>query len=231
MNNEQGYMMDNVVWRLSLIPFTKVLDSCGIKYPPVRSNNKIMMMCPFHEESQPSFYITLDNNIAWCFGCNKRFDPISFIMKYEKCRFVPALEKLVKIGGLQVSYKELKSIGNRYATAWGNPKEFQKLLDKRNQRAWNRLVLKVAAKFTEHYRVIPGWQDFYTTYIEHLWREFDVITGRKVYTRETIDQVKDWYRKAVRFINQNSNHWSGLAELQREVFFHRVGQGMELLRR
>lgn len=230
MKNEQGYIMDNLVWRLSLIPFVKVLDWYKLKYPPVR-NDRIMMMCPFHEESQPSFYITLDNNMAWCFGCQKKLDPISFIMAYEKCRFVAALEKLVKIGGLQVSYQELKSIGNRYATAWGNPKELQRLLDKRNQRAWHGLVLKIAEKFTQYYTAIPGWQDFYTTYIDHLWREYDGITSRKIYTRETVDQVKDWYRKAKKFINQNSNHWSALAELRREIFFHRVGQGMELLRR
>ena len=223
--------MDNMVWRLSLVPFTKVLDHYRLKYPPVR-NNKIMMVCPFHEESQPSFYITLDNNIAWCFGCQKRLDPISFIMQYEKCRFVEALEKLVKIAGLQVSYEELRSIGKRYATAWGNPEEFQKLLDKRNQRAWNKLVLMIADKFIGYYRVIPGWEGFYTTYIDHLWIEFDDITGgNKMYTRETIDKVKDWYRKAVTFIDHNSNHWSGLAELKREIFFRRVGYRMELLKR
>lgn len=230
MNNEQGYMMDNVVWRLNLVPFTKVLDSYGLKYPPVRGN-KIMMMCPFHEESQPSFYVTLDNNIGWCFGCQQRLDPVAFIMKYEKCRFVPALEKLVKIGGLQVSYQELKSIGNRYATAWGNPKEFQKLLEKRNQRAWNQLVLKISAKFTEYYTAIPGWKDFYTTYIEFLWREYDAITSKKIYTRETVDQVKDWLRRAKKFIDRNSNHWYKLAEMKREDYFSRVGNQMELLKR
>lgn len=56
-------------------------------------------LCPFHKERTPSFYVSPERQMAYCFGCRKGGDIFSFVQEIEGLDFRGALELLAdKIG-------------------------------------------------------------------------------------------------------------------------------------
>ena len=50
-------------------------------------------LCPFHNEKTPSFSVTREKNIYYCFGCHKGGDVFNFLMELEKMSFVDAVKE------------------------------------------------------------------------------------------------------------------------------------------
>ncbi|MEI6308959.1 MAG: CHC2 zinc finger domain-containing protein [bacterium] len=69
-------------------------------YVPLRCTGKNYVgLCPFHEEKSPSFTVSPENNIFYCFGCHAGGDVLTFLMKMENVSFPEAMELLaVKVG-------------------------------------------------------------------------------------------------------------------------------------
>ena len=57
-------------------------------------------LCPFHNESTPSFSVSADKQLYYCFGCGAAGNVFSFIMHMENCDFVEALAKLADRAGI-----------------------------------------------------------------------------------------------------------------------------------
>lgn len=51
-------------------------------------------LCPFHNESTPSFSVSADKQFYYCFGCGESGNVYSFIMRMEGCDFPEAVKKL-----------------------------------------------------------------------------------------------------------------------------------------
>jgi DNA primase len=62
-------------------------------------------LCPFHKEKTPSFTVSAEKQIFYCFGCREGGNAINFIMKYENLTFVEALEHLGRQYGIEVERK------------------------------------------------------------------------------------------------------------------------------
>jgi len=60
--------------------------------------------CPFHNEKTPSFSVTPDKNMYYCFGCHEGGDVIKFVMQMENVKFPEALTILAKKFGVEVKY-------------------------------------------------------------------------------------------------------------------------------
>lgn len=77
-------------------------------------------LCPFHSEKSPSFYVSPDKGIYYCFGCKKGGNAINFLMEYEHLDFPDALKKLANNLGIEIDttknlkYKELYEV-NEFA--------------------------------------------------------------------------------------------------------------------
>lgn len=59
-------------------------------------------LCPFHKERTPSFMVSPDKQIAYCFGCHKGGDVFAFVMEVERTDFPGALKMLAEKTGIEL---------------------------------------------------------------------------------------------------------------------------------
>ena len=66
-------------------------------------------LCPFHNEKSPSFSVSPQKQIYYCFGCGAGGNVISFIQNYENYTFPEAVKLLAERAGItlpEVTYSE-----------------------------------------------------------------------------------------------------------------------------
>ena len=59
-----------------------------------RAGSQFRMVCPFHSEKTPSFYVNPSRQSFKCFGCQKGGSAVGFVMEHEGLPFQEALRKL-----------------------------------------------------------------------------------------------------------------------------------------
>ncbi len=62
--------------------------------------------CPFHDEKTPSFTVSPDKQFYYCFGCGESGTALTFLMEYDHMDFVPAVETLAAVAGVEVPREE-----------------------------------------------------------------------------------------------------------------------------
>jgi DNA primase len=70
-----------------------------------RTGKNYVGLCPFHKEKTPSFSVSTEKQIYYCFGCQEGGNAINFLMKYENLNFQEALENLGRQYGVEVTRK------------------------------------------------------------------------------------------------------------------------------
>ena len=66
-------------------------------------------LCPFHSEKEPSFTVSPEKGIYFCFGCHRGGNVITFLMEYKGMNFIEAVKYLADRAGItvEVSQQEL----------------------------------------------------------------------------------------------------------------------------
>jgi len=63
-------------------------------------------LCPFHSEKSPSFTVTPEKQMFYCFGCNVGGNIFTFLMKKENWSFVESVKHLASRYGVSLPEKE-----------------------------------------------------------------------------------------------------------------------------
>lgn len=77
-------------------------------------------LCPFHNEKSPSFSVSAEKQMFYCFGCGEGGNIFTFIMKYENYSFQEALKYLADRAGIalpEADYSEEAKKGARLKEA------------------------------------------------------------------------------------------------------------------
>jgi len=67
-----------------------------------RSGTNLMGLCPFHHEKSPSFSVSADKQLYYCFGCGKGGGAFQFLMDHDGYSFPEAVEYLAEKSGLEL---------------------------------------------------------------------------------------------------------------------------------
>lgn len=77
-----------------------IVDIVGEYVSLRRVGRDFVGLCPFHEEKTPSFHVSRDKQVFYCFGCHAGGDVITFVQKREEITFREALEQLAARAGV-----------------------------------------------------------------------------------------------------------------------------------
>ena len=72
-----------------------------------RAGSTYKCCCPFHNEKTPSFTVSREKQMYYCFGCHVGGNVYTFLMKHENMTFPEAIEYLAKRAGIELPEKEL----------------------------------------------------------------------------------------------------------------------------
>lgn len=142
----------------------KVLIYYGIINDVISSDFNII--CPFHEDINPSMRVSLDDGSYFCFGCGIKGNALDFVKnanpELNELQCCVELERILnskEIKQLNVKYRKKRRVQNKQAlneakdyyyglrsTDWNNieNEEQQKILDYMKQRGFNAKALNVA---------------------------------------------------------------------------------------
>lgn len=66
-------------------------------------------LCPFHNEKSPSFSVSPNKQMYYCFGCGAGGNVFTFLMEYENYSFPEAMEYLAGRAGIELPRQELSA--------------------------------------------------------------------------------------------------------------------------
>ena len=84
-----------------------VISECGVALKQAGRNYQAL--CPFHEEKTPSFSVSPEKQIFYCFGCQTGGNAIHFLQKHEGKTFMEAIEWLAERANISLPTQDAKS--------------------------------------------------------------------------------------------------------------------------
>ena len=85
-----------------LLARINILDIVSQHIKLRRTGKNFVGLCPFHKEKTPSFTVSIEKQIYYCFGCHSGGNAINFLMNYENLTFQETLENLGRQYGVEV---------------------------------------------------------------------------------------------------------------------------------
>lgn len=63
-------------------------------------------LCPFHQEKTPSFSVSADKGLYYCFGCGEGGNVFTFLQRLENLSFVETVEQLAERFSVQLEFED-----------------------------------------------------------------------------------------------------------------------------
>ena len=86
-----------------------IVDIIGQYVQLKRSGSSYMGLCPFHGEKTPSFSVSRQKQMYYCFGCHKGGNVITFVKDYENLSFTEAVQQLAARAGIALPEQEFSA--------------------------------------------------------------------------------------------------------------------------
>lgn len=84
-----------------------IVDVIGSYVRLQKKGSSYFGLCPFHNEKSPSFSVSPNKQMYYCFGCGAGGNVFTFIMEYEALTFVEAMKTLAERAGMTLPEAEL----------------------------------------------------------------------------------------------------------------------------
>ena len=127
-------------------------------------------LCPFHNERSPSFSVSRDKQMYYCFGCGQGGDVYGFLMEYNRMSFGEAVQELAGRAGIELPEEEQTPADRQQADEKMILREMNKaaavyfhwnlLHSKRGEKARNYLLNRgISDEMIKHFGL--GYADLY----------------------------------------------------------------------
>ncbi len=147
------------------LPITEVLSSYITLVP---NGPQYKAKCPFHNERTPSFYISPERNLYYCFGCGAKGDIFTFVEQFEGLDKKGALKVLAERAGVTLTgYSSNNSDDDGIYQALEKATLIYQNLLKDNKEALNYLEKRGLSKETI--------SDFRIGYAPNEWRTIENV--------------------------------------------------------
>ena len=161
-------------------------------------------LCPFHNEKSPSFSVSREKQMYYCFGCGQGGNVYTFLMEYNRLSFVEALKELAARAGVELPEAEQTPEERRQADARVTLKEMNKkaavyfhylLKSSRGEHAMAYLKERgISEEMIKHFGL--GYADIYRDDLyQYLKKQGYTDYQMKESSLVTIDSVKGSYDK------------------------------------
>ena len=90
-----------------------IVDLISTYVPLKKKGSSYFGLCPFHNEKSPSFSVSRDKQMYYCFGCGAGGNVFTFLMEYENFSFPEALKYLAERAGMELPEEELNEEAKR----------------------------------------------------------------------------------------------------------------------
>ena len=162
-------------------------------------------LCPFHNEKSPSFSVSREKQMYYCFGCGQGGNVYTFLMEYNRLSFVEAIQELAGRVGIELPQQEVSAEEKRQADARVTLKEMNKaaavyfhwllLHSKRGAKAKEYLERRgITEEMIKHFGL--GYADLYRDDLYQYLRKKGYSDQQlKDSSLVTIDAVKGSYDK------------------------------------
>lgn len=98
------------------------------RYTSLRKRGSTYLgLCPFHQEKTPSFTVSVDKGLYYCFGCGEGGDVFTFLQRMDNLTFSEAVEVLAERYSLPVEYEDA---GGERRAEKGREQRLLQLLEK-----------------------------------------------------------------------------------------------------
>lgn len=85
---------------------TDIVQLISSYLPLKQKGSSFFGLCPFHHEHTPSFSVSPDKQLYYCFGCGAAGNVFSFLMQMEHCEFAEALQILAERANITLPAQE-----------------------------------------------------------------------------------------------------------------------------
>ena len=90
-----------------ILDATNIVDVVGEFVTLRKTGVNYKGLCPFHDDTTPSFMVSPAKQICHCFACGEGGNAVNFLMKHEQITYPEALRWLAKKYNIEVEEKEL----------------------------------------------------------------------------------------------------------------------------
>ena len=104
-----------------------IVDVIGQSVQLKRGGSNYLGLCPFHNEKTPSFSVSRQKQMYFCFGCHKGGNVITFVEEYNNMSFTEAMQYLADRAGIKLPEREISASERRSQTERSELLEVNKL--------------------------------------------------------------------------------------------------------
>lgn len=79
-----------------------IVDIVGEDVRLTKRGNNYFGLCPFHDENTPSFSVSEEKQMFYCFGCKEGGNVISFLMKHKGFTFIETIKELADRANINI---------------------------------------------------------------------------------------------------------------------------------
>jgi len=110
--------------------------------PAIEAGERCKWKCPFHDDHEPSLFLTPDGEGFRCFGCNVKGDVFTWVMKRNNWDFSRAKQELAHLAGVSATDDAKRSLEARSATSYSlhSPRPTKPPNSQWQETAWQFLV-------------------------------------------------------------------------------------------